>query len=113
MIKRHYSWLPVGRGGSILNQLHTGRCNLIMSIFSNGEWFGVMKAGTTNSMDYCLFLYVMSRALEASGVNIAKNLTIIQDNFAGHHSKEVKRLVKYEKLRMYFLPSYTPELAGI
>ena len=113
MIKRHYSWLPVGRGGSILNQLHTGRCNLIMSIFSNGEWFGVMKAGTTNSIDYCLFLYVMSRALEASGVNIAKNLTIIQDNFAGHHSKEVKRLAKYEKLRMYFLPSYTPELAGI
>ena len=113
MVKSHYSWLPVGRGGSILNQLHTGRCNLIMSIFSNGEWLGIMKSGTTNSLDYCLFLYVAVRALAASGVDIAKNLTIIQDNFSVHHSKEVKRLAKHEKLRMYFLPSYTPELAGI
>ena len=113
MVKSHYSWQPISRGGSILSQLHTGRCNIIMSIFSIGERLGIMKSGTTNSLDYCLFLYVAARTLAASGVYIAINLTIIQYNFSVHHSKEVKKLAKHKKLRMYFLPSYTPELAEI
>ena len=105
MVKNHYSWLLVGRGRSILNQLHTGRCNFIMSIFINWEWLGIMKSGITDSLDYCLFLYEAVRALASSVVDIAKYLTIIQDNFSVHHSKEVKRLAKHEKLRMYFLLS--------
>ena len=113
MVKHHYSWLPVGQGGSITNQLHTGSCNLIMSIFSNGEWFGVLKKGTTKARDYCLFLLLMIESLGACGIDVVGGLTIIQDNFAGHHSKEVKRLASTKKLKMYFLPSYTPELAGI
>ena len=113
MMKTNYSYLPSGGGGAILNDRHKGRCNLILGIFSDGEWIGLIKENTTKAFDYWIYLALMLHIIKQSGVDTTKELVVVQDNFAWHHSVQVKRLSNSEHVLMHFLPSYQPTLAGI
>ena len=113
MMKSNYSYLPSGGGGAILNDRHKGRCNLILGIFSDGEWIGLIKEDTTKAFDYWLYLALMLHIIKQSGIDTTKELSVMQDNCAWHHSVQVNRLSNSEHMLMHFLPSYQPTLAGV
>jgi transposase len=112
-VKCNYSWLPRGEGNSILNSTWKGSWNLILAIFSDGEWIAMIKEKSTKGFDYSLFLAILVEFTKQNGVNLSEDLIILQDNASIHHSKKVKRFANSEKLKMYFLPSYCPELAPV
>ena len=85
MMKTKYSYLPSGGGGAILNDIHKGRCNLILEIFSDGEWIGLIKENTTKAFDYWIYLALMLHIIKQSGVDTTKELVVVQDNFAWYH----------------------------
>ena len=113
MMKTNYSNLPSGGWGAILNDRHKGRWNLIIRIFSDDKWIGLIKENTSEAFDYWIYLALMLHIIKQSEVDTTKVLIVVQENFAGHHSVQVKRLSNSEHVLMHFLPSYQPTLTGI
>ena len=58
-VKAEYSWLPVGKSSSVINDVQKGSSSLIFSIGSNELWFGLIKHGTIDSKIFWIFLNLL------------------------------------------------------
>ena len=58
-LKKQYSWLPKGITSPIINTIATGRCWMITSILSNGEFLSLIFNNTGNSSKFCDFLWII------------------------------------------------------
>ena len=72
LLKKSYSWLPVGRWSSMLNDIHTGRWNLILAISNEGDWLGMIISFNVTSSKYWIFLKLVLKILKWSW-NTAKS----------------------------------------
>lgn len=79
--------------------------NMISTITNQGKVRFMTYTGTMNAQRFIMFL---KRLIKGAG----KKLFIILDNLKVHHSKIVKKWVEENKnkLALFFLPSYSPEL---
>ena len=78
-IKQNYSWLPRGRGSSIINEFFWGRANLVFAISNQGDMLGMITNQNVKSIDYWIFMIVLEKWLKAVKIDIEKNVVLIQD----------------------------------
>ena len=112
-VKMEYSWLPMGHTSSIINDFWKGRANLILSVGSNAQWFGVIKTGTVDSKTFCIFIKLLEKVLletESVGQWIP---VVIMDNARIHSSIYTRSVMNNSKLKVKFLPPYCPEVAPV
>jgi len=78
---------------------------MISTITNQGKVRFMTYKGTMNSQRFIVFL---KRLVKGS----SKKLYIVLDNLKVHHSKIVKKWAEEnkEKIALFFLPSYSPEL---
>ena len=113
MIKAEYSWLPMGKSSSVINDIWKGSASLILSVRSNGQWFGLFKQGTIYSKIFWIFLKLFEKVVLESYSASQNTLSIIIDNARIHTSHFTKSLINQLNLRVKFLPAYCPEIAPV
>ena len=112
-VRRDFSWLPKGKGGSILNSTISNKSNLILSVFSNGGWICMIKDETTKSRDFWIFLAALWMIVRSKSENENLQLTVVLDNAKIHHSWLTTKLINILNLNIVYLPAYSPELAPV
>ena len=112
-LKMDYSWLPVGRSSSVINDTWKGRASLILSVGSNSQWFGVIKTGTVNSKAFCIFLDLLEKVLMKTRCNGRFTPVVILDNAKVHTSNYTKAVMSSLELKVRPLPPYCPEVAPV
>lgn len=86
-----------------------GRLNVMGAMFSSG---GLYFSGTWGTMTSLAFAGFLSQLLKQT----AKPLVVVVDNASIHAAKAVHALLQlpeFERLTLYFLPPYSPELNRI
>ena len=110
---KHYSWLRRGISWSFRNIKFQNSINMITAITTSGYSVSYLKYGTTTSQTIVDFLKVLLGFIKrVDGVDGSK-IGIILDNCQCHRTKKVKEFAQRSSLRLYFLPSYSPELAPV
>ena len=112
-VKAEYSWLPVGKSSSAINDVQKSSSSLIISIGSNGQWFGFIKQRTIDSKNFWIFLNQLDKALYESNRTYQNASFIILDNARIHTSTFTNIAISHLKLRVEYLPPFCPELAPI
>jgi len=89
----------------VLSQANRHRTNLISSISNQGLMRFMIYQRTLNAQTLIKFL---ARLIKDS----SKKVFLILDNLRVHHSRKVKEWLsnKTDKIELFFLPSYSPEL---
>lgn len=89
----------------VLSQSKRERVNLISSITNQGKVRFMSYEGSFTAV-------VMIRFLERLLKDADKKVFLILDNLRVHHSRKVKQWLdgKEERIELFFLPSYSPEL---
>ena len=62
-VKMEYSWLPIGKSSSVVNNIWKGSASLVFSVGSNSQWFGVIKIGTVDSKVFSIFFALLEKVL--------------------------------------------------
>ena len=73
-LKFSYSWLPKGKTGKIINKNTTGRCTLIASIFSDGNFLCMIVEDTVKTKEFIKFLQILRHALKATMLTTSENI---------------------------------------
>ena len=110
--KQNYSWLPIRQNWSILHEPIEGKWSLILTSFSNGEWFAFLKKATINSKFFLLFLEILESLILSNRDNSIEKYLLL-DNASIHASKLFKMILGSSQLEVRFLTVYTPELTLI
>jgi len=99
------TWGKVGNTPEIPVTGKRGGYNMLSSVTAEGELHFSIKEGKINSDRYIEFLKQLLRGR-------TKPIILIVDNASFHHSKKVRDFVRShrKKIRVYFLPSYSPEM---
>ena len=111
--KLNYSWSRVGSNKETKNSWLIGSISIIMTIFSNGCWFVMMTKSTTTSEVFIHFMTKMNEWLNKNNMFNYECLHLHLDNCPYHKSKETINYLRKTKLKVYFLPPYSPSLAPI
>lgn len=99
------TWAPIGKTPVVKTTASRHKVNLISAISPRGA----MKfMATENSVTSTVFIEFLKRLLHKAD----RPIFMVVDNHAVHRSKEVREFVKSieGKLRLFFLPPYSPEL---
>jgi len=102
------AWTAVGKCHKI-DANRGKRLNVIGAMLSTGDLFSVALWQTTNSLLFTGFLGLLMNY-------VGKPLTVILDNASFHKAKAVQPMLKVlakKRLKLYFLPPYSPELNRI
>ena len=78
-VNANYSRLTKGEDATIINEMLTGRTNLILAISQWGDWIGLATENTISSSDYCLFLTILIKALSNTGFDMENDVVFIND----------------------------------
>lgn len=101
-----YGWMRKGKETELMS--NTGRSRLNIHGAMNAETYettiisskeNINAESTINLFEYLIVLYPL-----------ATNIYVILDNAKYHFSNEIKEWVKNSKIKLVFLPSYSPEL---
>jgi len=98
------AWTPIGKCHKI-DANRGKRLNVIGAMLSTGDLFSVALWQTTNSLIVTGFLGLLMNY-------VGKPLTVILDNASFHKGKAVQPMLKVlaqKRLKLYFLPTYSPE----
>jgi hypothetical protein len=102
------AWTPVGISHMI--DANRGKCqNVIGAMLSPGDYFSVAIWQKTTSQLFTGFFGLMINYVGAP-------LTVILDNVSFHKAKAIQPILKVltqKGLKLYFLPSYSPEINRI
>ena len=112
-LKFSYSWLPKGKTGKIINKNTTGRCTLIASIFSDGNFLCMIVEDTVKTKEFIKFLQILRHALKATMLTTSENIWITLDNAPVHTSHESLNAIKSLDANTYFLHPHSPDLASV
>ena len=102
------AWTPVGKCHKI-NANRGKRLNVIGAMLSSGDLFSVTMWETTTSTLFTGFLGLLMKYVGAP-------LTVILNNASFHKAKLVRpwlKVLEQKGLKLYFLPTYSPELNRI
>ena len=102
------AWTPVGKCHKI-DGIRGKRLNVIGAMLSTGDLYSAALWETTDSMLFTGFLGLLMNY-------VGKPLTVILDNASFHKGKTVQPMLKVlaqKGLKLYFLPTYSPELNRI
>ena len=109
----HYSWLQKGKSCSFKNIKFQNSINMISAITSGGYSLNYLKYNTTTARTIIGFLQVLIEFVKrVEGVEWS-DIGVIFDNCQCHKTKMVKDFAQSLSLKLYFLPSYSPELAPV
>ena len=99
------SYAPKGKTPAIRLNAKRERINLISSVTNQGKVRFMIYNKTMNAQ---VFIKFCRRLIKDAG----KKIYLILDNLRVHHSRQVKDWVErhHEKIELFFLPSYSPEL---
>lgn len=112
-LRQEYSWLPKGENQPIINSTWVGKCTLILATSSDGKWFGLIKNNIVKSLDFWIFLKLISKIFESFfKEDKVKNVLLI-DNAPTHKSKLSTKMMEELKLEVMFLIPYWPEQAPV
>ena len=100
MVIAEYSWLPIGKSSSVINDIWKGSASLILSVGSNGQWFGLIKQGTIDSKIFWIFLKLFEKVVLESCSASRNTPSIILDNARIHTSHFTKSLINQLNLRV-------------
>ena len=73
LLKKSYSWLPVDLWSSILNDIHIGRWNLILTISNAGDWIGMIITFNVISNEYWVYLKLVLKILKKLEYSISRD----------------------------------------
>ena len=111
--KINYSWSLKGQNKEVKNSPFIGNLYMILAIFSNGWWFWLTSRSTINSTVFIYFIKVLNNWLCSQKLFGFRNLECILDNCPSHKSKATIKMLNKLKLKINFLPAYSPNLAPI
>jgi transposase len=99
------TWAPAGQTPVVRTTGQRFSLNMISAISPKGNLRFMVKKGSVNAAIFCVFLKRLMH-------NRRRPVFLIIDGHPTHRSSKVKRCVNsfQGKLRIYFLPSYSPEL---
>ena len=112
-VKTEYSWLPVGKSSSVINDFWKGSASLIMASGLNAQWFGEIKIGTVDSRTFNIFLCKLEKIVTETNSTNSWKPVIILDNSKVHTSNYTKTVKSSLKLEVRPVPPYCPEVAPI
>ena len=110
-VKMKYSWLPIGKSSSAVNNIWKGNASLVLSVGSNSQWFGVIKIGTVNSKIFIISLVLLEKVLLKTKRNSRSVPVVILDNVRMHTSHYTKTVISNLKLEVKPLTPYCPKVA--
>ena len=113
LLKCNYSWLPKGFTSSIINLNARGTCSMIAALCSDGEFILQIVRSTINQEIFQNFIWIMNFILKNSIKDQIENVIINLDNASIHTSKQTKKLLYALKLKVSYLPPYSPKLAPV
>ena len=112
-LKMEYSWFPRSRSYSIINNIFTGKANLILGTMKNDDWIAMIHSETGDSLKFWLFLKVLEKVWLIWRREISLNLTILVDNAIIHTSKLTKSICEGMNILLRLTPPYWPEVAPV
>ena len=112
-LKQMYSWLPKGKGGSIVHESWKGRSSLLLGVWAAGGWVGMVKSGTVKSREFLVFAKILERIIRSWISNENRQLVILLDNAPTHSSRSAMNVYGDMSSRFMFLPPYSPEVAPV
>ena len=111
--KVNYSWSLRGMNKEIKNSPFARSIYLILAILSNGWWFLLVWHHTINSTIFAHFLYKLNSWINQNEMFGWNELVYIMDNCSSHKSKLTKHEIDHLKMRIYYIPIYSPTFAPI
>ena len=112
-VKSNYSWLPRGKGSSIIHNTILGRCSLILGIWIDGKIIGSITTQTVKREDFHYFLRRLRGALIASGKFHNRQIWLLMDNASIHTSETTITEWRCLGFRLLFVPPYSPQYAPV
>ena len=112
-MKMEYSWLPIGKSSSVVNNIWKVSASLVLSVGSNSQWFRVIKIGTVDSKVFSIFLALLEKVLLKTKRNSRSVPIVILDNARLHTSYYTKTVMSNLKLEVRPLPPYWQEVAPV
>jgi transposase len=103
-----YGWIAKGKRKAIATTARQRRLNIMGGISLEGYRFVHTQADKINTESIKLFLSNL-RKLHLKD----KKIHVIWDNAAYHRSKEIKKFAKALKIKLHYLPPYSPNLNPI
>jgi len=102
------TWAPMGKTPVVETTGQKIRLNMISAISGTGN----IRFMIRDSKDGCVNSAVFITFLESLLVGASSKIFLVLDNASIHKSAETKKYVKSvsEKLELFFLPTYSPEL---
>ena len=107
-----YSWSTKGEKQPIKNINFANSVSIISAITSRGSSFNALKKGTWKSNDFKEFVKDIINKLNLWGY-ASNKIGIILDNWSIHRSNLSLEFLKAQKINIYFIPPYCPEIAPI
>ena len=107
-----YSWSTKGEKQPIKNINFANSVSIISAITSRGSSFNALKKGTWKSSDFKEFVKDIINKLNLWGY-ASNKIGIILDNWSIHRSNLSLEFLKAQKINIYFIPPYCPEIAPI
>ena len=111
--KLNYSWLKRGYSCSIKNFLFKGSINWVSAIATNGLCMNLFKYWSTTQQEITLFIELMFEYLQKYQKIKPDEVGIILDNWSWHRANSIIEYSKNINTRLYFIPSYCPEMAPV
>ena len=112
-LKFNYSWLPKGKGSSIINTTWKGTTNMILGLTIDGQWLWIMLDWMNNKYTFWIYLFILKRYIELVWRISSTSIKVMLDNASIHLTNEVKRISKHLSFGLQYLPPYCPHLAPI
>ena len=112
-VRQDYSWIPVGVSESILNRTVEKKSSLLLSVFPDGEWIGMIKSETIKSEEFSIYLLILSKMIQELHWDNRRDVYILLDNAKVHHSFTTLKFITALRLKMIYLPAYSPEFAPV
>ena len=112
-IKRDYSWIFKGQNKELKNAFYSGSVSIVMGIWSNGYWIGMLTNESIDTSKFIIFVENLIQWVKNNEYFGYWELLIILDNCAIHKSKYSIQKLNKIKGKIIFLPAYSPPLAPI
>ena len=112
-MKQNYSWLPAGRSERIINDRWQGGAAIIFALVSICDWIALIDNKTTNSTFFIIFLFILKKFTEICLKVVEEPIIVTLNNTLIHLTNNTKRAVEILKMKLFFLPPYSPSLAPV
>ena len=109
-----YFWLSKGKRRAIINSTWISCANLILILWSSRDWIEILSSITVKSNYFWRFLVIMKSFIALCLNHDQDNLILsLKINAPIHLVTKIRRVAYLIRLRVMWLPLYSPTLAPI